>query len=53
MTERTGITCQDCGDTVHLEVSWEHWGVDRLYFECRGCGRSGWTEPRLSFRTDD
>ncbi|AFD04032.1 ORF11 [Halogeometricum pleomorphic virus 1] len=42
--------CQECGADVTMEVSWNHWGVESLYFECSECGRSGRCklEPDLS-----
>lgn len=35
--------CQECGGEVHIEVSFEPWGVESVLFECRECGRSGRT----------
>lgn len=46
MTDGMEQICQACGADVRMEVSWNHWGVEALYFECTECGRSGQCEPK-------
>jgi hypothetical protein len=38
--------CQECGGHVHIEVSWDHWGVDTMHLECADCGHAGTIQPQ-------